>query len=35
MNTRETCILMKKPIYFGLFTGSNEPIAGDLLLDYG
>lgn len=35
MSIRETYISMKKPIYVGLLTGSNEPIAGDLLLNYG
>lgn len=35
MSTRETYISIKKPIYFGLLTGSSEPIAGDLILNYG
>lgn len=35
MYIRETYISMKKPIAFGFIAGLNEPVAGDVLLNYG
>ncbi|MBB6429122.1 hypothetical protein HNQ40_000928 [Algisphaera agarilytica] len=35
MHTRETYIWMIKPIAFGFIAGINEPVAGDVLLNYG
>lgn len=35
MHIREAYISMKKPIHLGFFAGVNEPVAGDVLLNYG